>query len=132
MKNVDTLGNVTTATRPSSSVAADTLKILDNAGASMSKPSNDTQNAARPSSSTARKTGVENQNTPETEGRDEACKMSKTEKKKREGRKRTDARAKEAAANVEDTVGNNDDEDDDLYAASGKTFSSRKRSPTRK
>ena len=107
---VDTLGNVTTATRPSSSVAVDSPKILDNAAASLSKPSNDTQNAAGPSSSTVTKTGAKIHSTPGTEGQDEVGKMSKA-KKKRESKKRAKARAKEAAANAEDTVGNNDNDD---------------------
>ena len=108
----DTLGNITTATRPSSSVAVDTYTILDNAIASLSKPSNDTQNVAGPSSSTSTKIGVKIQNTPGTEGQDEVGKMSKA-KKKREQKKRAKARAKEAAANAEDTPDNDDDDDND-------------------
>ena len=99
---VDTLGNVTTATGPSSSVAANTPKSVDNAAASLSQPSNDTLDAAGPSSSSVTKIGVKTQNTPETEGQDEVGQMSKN-KKKRESKKRAKARAKEAAANVEDT-----------------------------
>ena len=109
---VDTLGNITTATRPSSGVAADTPKILANDAASLSKPSNDKQNAAGPSSSTVTKTGAKTHDTPGTEGQDEVGKMSKA-KKKRERKKRAKARAKEAAANAEDTVGDNDNDDND-------------------
>lgn len=108
----DTLGNITIATRTPSSVAADTPNILDNAATSLSKPSNDTQDVAGPSSSTVTKTGVESQDTLETEGGDEVVKMSKA-KKKREQKKRAKARAKEAAANAEDIVGNNDDDEND-------------------
>ena len=109
---VDTRGNITTAARPSSGVAADTPKIPDNAAASLSKPSNNTQNAAGPSSSTVTKTGAKIHDTPGTEGQDEVGKMSKA-KKKRERKKRAKARAKEAAANAEDTVGNNKNDDND-------------------
>ena len=127
---VDTLGNVTTATKPSSSVAADTPQIQDNAAAllsqpsndtpnaagpssaSLSTPSNDTSNAAGPSSSTITKIGVKTQNTPELKGQDEVGKMSKSQKK-RENRKQAKARAKDAAANAEDSVGNDDNDDKD-------------------
>ena len=98
---VDTLGNVTTATKPSSSVAADTPQIQDNAGALLSQPSNYTPNAAGPSSSSVTKIGVKTQNPPETEGPDKVDKISKN-KKKRESKKRAKARAKEAATNPED------------------------------
>ena len=107
---VDMQGKIIIATRPSSSVAADTPKIQDNAAASLSEPSNDTPNAAGTSSGTLMETGVESRNTAETEGRDEVGTMSKTQKK-RERRKQAKADAKEAAANEEaifDSIVNND------------------------
>ena len=90
----DTLGKITIATPPSS------------------PSSKDTQNTAGPSSDTVTGTGLESQNTPETEGRDEVGKMSKA-KKTRERKKRAKARAKEAAANAEVIVDNNDNDDSD-------------------
>ena len=108
----DTLGNVITATGPSSSVAADTPKIQDNAGALLSQPSNDTPNAAGPSSSSVTKIGVKTQNTPKTEGQDKVDKVLKN-KKKRESKKRAKARVKDGAAIAEDTVGNDDKNDKD-------------------
>ena len=100
----DMLGNITTDPRPSSNNTPDTPKIPDNAAGSSSKFSNDTQNAAGPSSSTT-------PNAAETEGGDETGKKSKA-RKKREQKQRAKARAKEAAANAQDIVGNNDDDDD--------------------
>ena len=112
----DLLGNITVAggeinptiedSNPSN-VTADTPLNPDNAAATSSNTSENTNKNAGPSSGTVTENGAKDHTVPGMKGSDEAIRMSKA-KKKRQGRKRAKARAKEAA-DAEDPVGNHND-----------------------